>query len=439
VTVELVPLQGLPEIAAGDDLAGLLAGPLGSLDVRDDDVLVVTQKVVSKAEGRLVAQDGTDWVASQTRRVVAKRDDLVIAETRHGFVCANAGVDVSNVPEGFVSLLPDDPDGSAERLRTELSRRLGASPAVVITDTFGRAWRQGVVNVAIGCAGLPALVDLRGTRDHFGHELTATVVALADEVAAASGLVIGKDTRIPAAVVRGIEPGAGSARGARVAPGRASDLLRTPQEDLFRTSPLEAISSRRTATAFGAGKVARAVVEEAVLAACTAPAPGDSRPWLFVALETGPAKRLLLAAVHDARADDLHAAGVDAAEAERRLGTSTRLLGSAPLLIAVCTGLRDANPHPDAEKAGAERDSLVLATGAAVQNLQLALGARAYASRWEACAAFCREQTGRVLGLDPPWEPMGLLAAGPEVVAHDLGSGSPPPASPEPNEYLRFL
>ena len=186
MSVEILPLEGLPEIREGDDLAALLAPLLGH--ARDGDVVAVTQKIVSKAEGRVVSDEGegrSAWVARETQRVVARRDDLVIAETRHGFICANAGVDASNVAPGFLTLLPEDPDASAERIRAGLRERTGRDLAVVITDTFGRAWREGVVNVAIGCAGLASLVDLRGTTDHVGRELEATVVALADEVAAA--------------------------------------------------------------------------------------------------------------------------------------------------------------------------------------------------------------------------------------------------------------
>ena len=161
MSVELIPVEGLPEVRPGDDLAALLAPAIEALGVRDGDVVAITQKIVSKAEGRIVPDEGdgrTTWVERETERVVARRGDLVISQTRHGFVCANAGVDASNIAEGFVTLLPEDPDGSAERLRSGLEERLGASLAVVITDTFGRAWRRGLVNVAIGCAGLPAIV-----------------------------------------------------------------------------------------------------------------------------------------------------------------------------------------------------------------------------------------------------------------------------------------
>ncbi|HEV2951727.1 MAG TPA: coenzyme F420-0:L-glutamate ligase, partial [Actinomycetota bacterium] len=163
MTIELIPLEGLPEVEPGDDLAALLEPALAAKAASDGDVVAVTQKIVSKAEGRMVpGEDRAAWVRRETVDVVARRGDLVITRTRHGFVCANAGVDASNVREGFLTLLPEDPDASAQRLQKELSARLGLSRlGVVITDTFGRPWREGVVDVAIGCAGLPALVDLR--------------------------------------------------------------------------------------------------------------------------------------------------------------------------------------------------------------------------------------------------------------------------------------
>ena len=234
--IEIWPVEGLPEIVHDDDLAAMLAEPLRSMGARDADVVAVTQKIVSKAEGRVVPDGGDGrsvWVTRETRRVVARRGDLIIAETHHGFVCANAGVDASNVEEGFVSLLPVDPDASAEALRASLAQRLGLSRlGVVITDTFGRPWRNGLVNVAIGCAGLPAIIDLRGNADHHGRSLEVTVVALADEVAAASGLVMGKSARVPVALIRGVDLTAG-------APGRAVDLIRAPDEDLFREGIIE--------------------------------------------------------------------------------------------------------------------------------------------------------------------------------------------------------
>ncbi len=243
MTVEVIPVHGIPEVRPGDDLSLLLVEGLesSSLVLQRADVLVVTQKAVSKAEGRVVPEmpvGKRGWIERETRRVVARRGDLLIAETRHGFVCANAGVDASNVDEGFLTLLPEDPDATAERLRESFRRTLEVDVAVVITDTFGRPWRRGVVNVAIGCAGLPAMLDLRGTKDASGRVLEATVVAVVDEVAAASGLVMGKASGIPMAIVRGVS------LDAPPAPARA--LVRSPEEDLFRTGILD--PPDRTAT-----------------------------------------------------------------------------------------------------------------------------------------------------------------------------------------------
>jgi len=293
VTVEVIPIRGLPEVAPGDDLAALILGGIrgGGLGLLDGDVVAITQKVVSKAEGRVMPEGPRgkgDWVRKESRRVVARRGDIVIAETRHGFVCANAGVDASNVVEGFLTLLPEDPDGSAERIRSALADATGAHVAVVITDTFGRPWRTGVVNVAIGCAGLPSVVDLRGTKDGLGRVLEVTIVALADEVAAASGLAMGKSDGIPAVVVRGVR--------AEAPPSPASALVRPPQEDLFRTSPGQAIRGRLEATAFDDREVPQDLVEEALSAALSAPSSLKVQSTL-VSIESSPARRRILGAV----------------------------------------------------------------------------------------------------------------------------------------------
>ena len=426
MSIEVFPLEGLPEVRPQDDLAMLLAEPLGSMGVRDGDVVSVTQKIVSKAEGRVVPQgDGREaWVERETRRVVARRGDLVIAETRHGFVCANAGVDASNVEAGFLSLLPEDPDGSAERLREALTERLGVQVAIVITDTFGRTWRRGVVNVSIGCAGIPALVDLRGTADHHGRELEATVVALADEVAAASGLAMGKASRVPAALVRGV------AFDAVTVP--ISELVRPPEEDLFRSSPLLSISERRTIRAFGAGDVPREAVEEAVRAACTAPAPHHTRPWSFSAIWSPAAKRRLLGAIAEAWREDLRGDATPEATIERRIARSDAVLGAAPVLIVPWVRFEGAHPYADAERAHAEQEMFLLSGGAAIQNLLLALSAQGFASCWISSTLFCQEESRAALGMSEGWFALGTVAAGP------MPAGAAPPRPPlDLSEHLR--
>ncbi len=234
--IEVIAVEGLPEVVPGDVLAVLLAeatvarGP----ELADGDVVVVTQKVVSKAEGRLVAlgPDNADGrrrlVEAHSVRILRRRDELVISQTPHGFVCANAGIDVSNVATGFAALLPLDADRSARRIREGLRARLGVAVGVVVSDTFGRPWRRGSTDVAIGCAGVAAVVDLRGTPDALGRPLQVSEVAVADEVASAAELVMGKASGVPAAVVRGVDPS--WLRPASV----AAEVIRPPAEDLFR-------------------------------------------------------------------------------------------------------------------------------------------------------------------------------------------------------------
>jgi coenzyme F420-0:L-glutamate ligase / coenzyme F420-1:gamma-L-glutamate ligase len=405
VSLEIVPIEGVPEVRPGVDLAALLLPPLHRLDAHDGDVVVVTQKIVSKAEGRIVADEGlgrTAWIERESVRLVARRGDVVIAQTRHGFVCANAGVDASNVDPGFVTLLPEDPDGTAERLRKRLSEDLGTEVAVVITDTFGRAWRRGVVNVAIGCAGLPALVDLRGRPDDRGRVLEATIVALADEVAAASGLAMGKSARVPAVLVRGVTW--------ETPPSPASDIVRPPVEDLFRESPLLSISARRTIRSFGEGSVPRDALEEAVRAACTAPAFDDARPWRFTALESAASRRALLAAIAGtARGENPSPEAPDA----RRLSPSDAVLGTAPVLIVPWVRLEGADRGHGDERPHAVRDRLLLSGGAAVQNLLLALHAQGLASCWVWSTISRQEGTRAVLGMSEAWHALGTVAVGP--------------------------
>lgn len=244
--LRVFPLEGIPEIAAGDDLAGAIADAAGRAGgLADRDVVVVAQKVVSKAEGRVrslaevspspraieLAGDTHDprqleVVLEESVRIVRARGGLVISETRHGFVCASAGVDASNAPAAeTVVLLPLDPDESARRLRDRLDDLTGRDVGVVVTDSFGRAWRQGTTDVAIGVAGIPVLLDLNGVRDRVGYELHATLIAVADEIAGAAELVRGKVEGLPVAVVRGLE---------LLGDGAARELVMPAERDLFR-------------------------------------------------------------------------------------------------------------------------------------------------------------------------------------------------------------
>jgi coenzyme F420-0:L-glutamate ligase/coenzyme F420-1:gamma-L-glutamate ligase len=230
--LEVLPVQGMPEVGPGDSIADLVAD---RIQLRQGDVVVVTQKVVSKAEGRVVDTSGLDeetakaaLVARESRRVLRRRGSLLVTETHHGFVCANAGVDFSNLPRGRAALLPSDPDRSARRIRDRLAARLSFPVGVVVSDTFGRPWRRGLVDVAIGAAGVACVLDLRGSLDAHGRPLEATEVCVADEIASAAELVMGKAKGVPAAVVRGLP--AEWLRPSSV----AAEVVRPHREDLFR-------------------------------------------------------------------------------------------------------------------------------------------------------------------------------------------------------------
>jgi coenzyme F420-0:L-glutamate ligase/coenzyme F420-1:gamma-L-glutamate ligase len=229
--LRIIGIEGIGDIKAGDDLAGMIAD---EATLNDGDVLVVTQKVVSKAEGMIEAVDPDDplshkdIVERESVRVLRRRGDLIISETKHGFVCANAGVDLSNVERGFAALLPEDSDRSARRIRDALKARYDVDVAVIISDTFGRTWRRGLTDVAIGCAGIGAILDLRGSSDTYGREMLVTEVAVVDEIASAAELVMGKAAGVPAAIVRGV-PKEWFRKG-----DVRSEIVRKPEEDLFR-------------------------------------------------------------------------------------------------------------------------------------------------------------------------------------------------------------
>lgn len=233
-SLSIFPITDIPEVVEGDVLADVIASSELGSSLHSGDVVVVTQKIVSKAEGRVVPVDPDDpssrlaIIESESVRVLRRRDDLLITETAAGFVCANAGVDLSNVDEGWAALLPLDADRSARRIRDGIKARLDITVAVIVSDTFGRPWRNGVCDVAIGCAGIGAVIDLRGTLDANGRELQATEVAVADELASAAELVMGKASGVPVAVIRGVQPSwlrEGSV---------AAELVRKPGADLFR-------------------------------------------------------------------------------------------------------------------------------------------------------------------------------------------------------------
>lgn len=402
--VQLWGVTGLPEIRAGDDLAALIARAEPGL--RDRDVVVVTSKVVSKAEGRLVALDREDAVDREAVRVVAERGRTRIVETRHGFVLAAAGVDASNVPPGQVALLPVDPDASARRIRDGLRRFLGVDVAVIITDTMGRAWRTGLVDQAIGAAGVAVLRDFRGQPDVFGRPLDMTVVAIADEIAAAADLVKGKLSNVPVAIVRGLD--------VEFADDTARRLVRRPEDDLFRLGTQEAkrqaLFDRRTIRAFTDDPVDMDAVRRAVAAAVSAPAPHHSVPWRFIVVTEK--RKELLDAMAEAWREDLRRDGFTPEQVRRRLRRGEVLYRAPLLVVPAMTMTGAAHRYPDSRRASAEREMFVAATGAGIENFLVALAAEGLGAAWISSTMFCRDVVRAVLDLPDDLEPMGAVAVG---------------------------
>jgi coenzyme F420-0:L-glutamate ligase / coenzyme F420-1:gamma-L-glutamate ligase len=403
-TITVTGVAGLPEVEAGADLAALIADAEPGL--ADGDIVVVTSKIVSKAEGRVVRSDRERAIDAETVRVVARRGDTRIVETRHGLVLAAAGVDASNTAPGTVVLLPEDPDGSARRLRKALRDRLGARIGVIITDTLGRPWRTGQTDAAIGAAGVRPLLDHRGQPDTFGARLEVTVAAVADEIAAATDLVKAKTSGVPVAIVRGLAHLVTDADGPG---GRA--LIRPPAEDMFRFGSADVLAARRTVRDFTDAPVDGAAVRRAVAAAITAPAPHHSTPWRFVILESEQARRTLLGDMRAAWIADLRGDGFTPEQISRRLRRGEPLY-RAPLLIVPCLHAEAAHTYPDQRRNACEREMFVVAMGAAVQNLLVALAVEGLGSCWVSSTMFCREMTRAALSLPPDWDPMGAVGVG---------------------------
>jgi coenzyme F420-0:L-glutamate ligase / coenzyme F420-1:gamma-L-glutamate ligase len=404
VNLTITPIDGLPEITAGADLAALIAA--AAADLADGDVVVVTSKIVSKAEGRVVQADREDAIDAETVRVVARRGATRIVETRQGLVLAAAGVDASNTPPGTVVLLPEDPDASARQLRKGLRDRLGVTVAVLITDTLGRPWRNGQTDAAIGAAGLLPLRDHRGQTDTFGVPLEVTVAAVADELAGAADLVKGKTAGIPVATVRGLRDMVTDSDG----PG-ARALVRPPAEDMFRFGSADVLSARRTVREFTTQPVDPGAVSRAIAAAITAPAPHHSTPWRFVVVQSPEARTMLLDAMLAAWITDLRGDGFTEEQIARRVRRGEPLR-RAPLLIVPCLHAEAAHHYPDDRRNAAEREMFLVAIGAAVQNLLVALAVEGLGSCWVSSTMFCRPVVTKALGLPEGWEPMGAVGVG---------------------------
>ncbi|MBX7434431.1 coenzyme F420-0:L-glutamate ligase [Mycobacterium sp. Y57] len=434
--VELLPVTGLPEFRPGDDLADAIAAAAPWL--RDDDVVVVTSKVLSKCEGRMIDAPTDPELRDALRRklidgeavrVLARKGRTLITENALGLVQAAAGVDGSNVDSGELALLPVDPDGSASKLVQELQKRLAVRVGVVVTDTMGRAWRTGQTDVAIGAAGLTVLHGYAGDHDRHGNELIVTEIAVADEIAAAADLVKGKLTAVPVAVVRGLR--------LRDDGSTARALVRPGEEDLFWLGTEEAIALgrsqaqllRRSVRSFSDEPVDPALIEAAVGEALTAPAPHHTRPVRFVWVQDPAVRRGLLDAMKDRWRADLLGDGRDPSAVERRVGRGQILYDAAELVIPFMVP-DGAHSYPDAARTAAEHTMFTVAAGAAVQALLVGLAVRGLGSCWIGSTIFAPQLVRERLRVPADWEPLGAIAIG-----HPL-DGPAGPRDPVPTDDL---
>jgi coenzyme F420-0:L-glutamate ligase/coenzyme F420-1:gamma-L-glutamate ligase len=420
-TVEILPVVGLPEFRPGDDLNSAIAAAAPWL--RDGDVVVVTSKVVSKCEGRLVpAPDDVEardelrrkLIDQESARVLARKGRTLITENRLGVVQAAAGVDGSNVGATELALLPVDPDASAATLRTGLRERLGVAVGVVVSDTMGRAWRNGQTDAAVGAAGLAVLHSYAGVVDPHGNELQVSEIAVADEIAAAADLAKGKLTAIPVAVVRGLSGLVVTDNGST-----ARHLLRPGAEDLFWLGTAEALELgrqqaqllRRSIRHFSDQPVPPDLVEAAVAEALTAPAPHHTRPVRFVWLRTPAVRTRLLDAMRDKWRSDLTGDGKPAEAVQRRVARG-QILYDAPEVVIPMLVPDGAHRYPDAARTEAEHTMFTVAVGAAVQALLVALAVRGLGSCWIGSTIFAADLVRAELALPADWEPLGAIAIG---------------------------
>ncbi len=413
--LSVLPVTGVGEIRPGDEIATHLATAAdgAGTPLTDGDCLVVTQKIVSKAEGRLVPLDHSDrdarlrLVESESVRILRRRGELIISETSHGFVCANSGVDLSNVEDGMAALLPVEPDRSARHIRDALRARHGVDVAVIVSDTFGRPWRNGLTDVAIGVCGIAAIVDLRESTDALGRVLQVTEVALADEIASAAELVMGKAAGIPAAIVRGLDP-AWFREGSAARAGTARIRGSVPVSD--GVAPF--VSARRSIRSFSQAPVDPRVVDALIESACLAPAPHHTRPWRFVVIRSDAARVALAGSMGVLWRRDLEADGVEADRIDALVGASRSRIVGAPVVLLACLTGEGLHRYPDTERMEAEWTLAVLSLGAAVENLLLAAADAGLGACWVAAPAFASNAAREALALADNWYPQAMVIVG---------------------------
>ncbi|MEX0869602.1 MAG: coenzyme F420-0:L-glutamate ligase [Nitriliruptoraceae bacterium] len=439
MTTQSLTVRPLPtnhRFGSGDDVVAALldAAHAAAVTLTDGDVVCVASKIIALVEGQAVTigdqppeQARRTLALEHAREIVADAPQVLITRTSHGFVVANGAIDASNVADGTLLLLPDDPDASAARLRDDIRARSGVDVGVVITDTFGRPWRNGQTDVAIGLAGIPALRDERGTYDLEGHELTVTAAAIADEIAGAADLVRTKASGTPFVLLRGLPTATTKAATTGV------DLVRAAEDDLFAaggpTAATAAVTARRTVRTFDpTRKVPDAVLEAAVAAAATAPAPHHTTPWRFILLRDDTRTALLDAMAATWR-EDLTRDGLPAPRIDRRVARSDAVLRRAPAVVAAFVTVDGAHDYRDDRRHVAERDLFLLSGGAALQNMQIVLAAHGIGAAWISSTVFCADTVRDVLALDATWHPLGMLAIGyPDAPPAPRAGGTPPDA-----------
>ncbi len=435
MTAHLTALAGVPIVKAGDDLSAVITRALAASNevLCDGDVLVIAQKIISKAQNRYVrlrdivpsprserlARDVNkdprlvELILRESTEVVRYRRDVLVVSHNLGFVLANAGIDQSNVEQGpdddTVLLLPEDPDETCALLAENLRARTGASVGVIINDSHGRAFRSGAVGVAIGAHGVPTLADLRGAPDLYGRRLRHTDVGVADEMASAASLLMGQaDEGRPIVLIRGIANSVGN--------GTAADLIRPKSVDLFRTvaeiSPDKLIGMRRSIRRYNETPVADAVIDQLLEAAVSAPSAHNRQPWRFAVIKASRVKLRLAQAMADRLREDRTRDGDPADLIEGDVARSIARINGAPVIIVVCLTVKEMDRYPDNRRSEAEHQMAVQGTAMAMQNLLLAAHALNLGASVMCAPLFCPDTVRAALALPDDWESQALVTLG---------------------------